>query len=561
MQTMLKTPTDECSAGNLRTSRVPARLRALWLLAACTICAFPFSVNVVDPDLWGHVQYGQDWLAEGTLPRFSSHNFTAVGYPWINHENLAELALAKGFENFGNLGMLLFKFSLGLSLVLVAFLRARKKDVANVAFWTLAILASYALHPFWLFRPQLATWLGLALMIGLFDRAFRQWHLDQTVRWRWLAGLPVLFVLWTNAHGGFLAGLCLMVAYFGGRTCEAIWPNREQIREQLWQHPAIRKTAGLAVVAAVSLLATLLNPYGIELHQWLVASLGEARPEIIEWHRPSILAPVFAPFFVLVLLSLLSWCVSDERRDWTHGLVLMLTLVQALLHIRHIGLFSVLALLWLPSHFSSLLKISFAERLQSLFQPLASRNGRLGSYGSPATIVCCFIVALTMAALTTRRLTTLPVLSKQYPVQALQFMKANDIQGRLVVSFNWAQYAIAALQPDSTVGFDGRFRTCYPQQIIDKHFDLLIGQLPGRRNRASQLKFEPTAAITTGDPELVLLDRQFPHSLEVLQQQKLGYRLIYEDNTAQLWSRRDADAQRQVTKGTADFGNPEWPAL
>ena len=36
------------------------RIGVIALLALA--CAYPFSLNLVDPDLWGHVRYGQDWL-------------------------------------------------------------------------------------------------------------------------------------------------------------------------------------------------------------------------------------------------------------------------------------------------------------------------------------------------------------------------------------------------------------------------------------------------------------------------------------------------------------------
>src|SRR5881409_3818026 len=45
----------------------------------------------VDPDLWGHVRYGQDVLVAHALPATATHTYTAAGHPWINHENLAEI--------------------------------------------------------------------------------------------------------------------------------------------------------------------------------------------------------------------------------------------------------------------------------------------------------------------------------------------------------------------------------------------------------------------------------------------------------------------------------------
>lgn len=518
------------------------RARFRWLLLLWSVCVFPFSVNVVDPDLWGHVQYGQDWISEGALPRFSSHNFTAIGHPWINHENLSELFLAIGFERLGVLGMSLLKFSAGIGMLFLAWRHARKQSVTIGTFLIVAGMVAYALHPFWLFRPQMATWLGLAAMVCLLNAAFRDWHdeSDHPIRWGYLLVLGPLFVVWTNAHGGFLAGLCMLGAYLFGR-CVELFSSKDP--------NAAASALSLAITGLAIGALTLLNPYGIELHQWLVHSLGEARPEIIEWHRPTILAPVFAPFFALLLVSLLAWIASARKRDWTHGLVLLVTMAQALLHIRHIALFAILALFWMPLHVGSLKENCFSDVQQRIKTWVQNRGVvflRLVIFSS------VFITPLN-GVIHGRRMALLPVKSDTYPLQAIQFMHDNDIHGRLVVSFNWAQYAIAALQPKTKVSFDGRFRTCYPQHIIDKHFDLMVGNVLDVRNRASNTVFDPTAILREGDPDLVLLDRkQFPHSVEVLNKQP-EFTLLYEDTVAQLWGRRSRFKDVETIRGYDEY--------
>lgn len=534
-----------------------SRQRSYGLAVVWLVCAFPFSVNVVDPDLWGHVQYAQDWIAEGALPRVSSHNFTALGYRWINHENLSELALAIGFDRLGNTGMALVKLFSGIALLLVAWRSARRQQVGIGVFLTIAIFFAYAVHPFWLFRPQMATWLALASMVWLLDAAFAGWGKAfetrasdapvvspdvATIRWSYLVALCPLFFVWTNAHGGFLAGLCIVWVYLFGRSVETILYNRSNARHTVF---------ALALVGLGVGVTTLLNPYGIALHRWLIESLGEARPEIMEWHSPSILSPVFAPFFGLVLLSLVSWLGSDRRRDWTHGLLLFIVMLQSLAHIRHIALFSILALFWLPEHVSSLKEKCLADGATRLWFSLSNRVVSCG----------CLVVMLVASWMTVQRLTSLPVASDRYPVQALQFMRDHSMDGRLVVSFNWAQYAIAALQPGTKVSFDGRFRTCYPQHIIDKHFDLMVGDVEHSRNRASAVSFDATAILREGDPDLVLLDRQFPHAIQVMAEQTDDFTLLYEDSVSQLWGRRHRFADARTVHGKDDYPDVEWPAI
>ena len=82
-------------------------------------CAIPFSGNNADADLWGHVQFGRDALRFG-LPEFTTYSFTAIGYPWVNHENLAELSFALLADSFGGVGLLIFKCLVGLTIARVA---------------------------------------------------------------------------------------------------------------------------------------------------------------------------------------------------------------------------------------------------------------------------------------------------------------------------------------------------------------------------------------------------------------------------------------------------------
>ena len=57
--------------------------------------------------------YGRELLNEGALPRTATHTFTAEGYRWVNHENIAEIVFALGFDYLGVTGMLIAKCLLG----------------------------------------------------------------------------------------------------------------------------------------------------------------------------------------------------------------------------------------------------------------------------------------------------------------------------------------------------------------------------------------------------------------------------------------------------------------
>ena len=70
------------------------RLRLSFCALVALLAVFQFSENTADPDLWGHVVFGRQILHIGAIPRTEIFSWTAQGRPWINHEWLAELALA-----------------------------------------------------------------------------------------------------------------------------------------------------------------------------------------------------------------------------------------------------------------------------------------------------------------------------------------------------------------------------------------------------------------------------------------------------------------------------------
>ena len=536
-------------------------LKSATLFALMLCCAIALSLNLVDPDLWGHVQYGEDWLAAGELPQTASHTFTAEGHPWINHENLAELAMAEGFRWLGPYGMLMVKCLLGVGILGAMVLVARRQDAHPLLAWAMMLLVARNLTAFFPMRPQLLSFVWCAVMLVMLDRAFTYWSERRQIDWRWLWPLPLLFVVWTNSHGGFVAGLCIVGAYFAGRMIElAVTRGRA-----CW-----RDLVHLAAIGLGCLAATLVNPYGIGLHRWLAESLAMPRPEITEWLAPNPTDPVFWPFVALALLAIVCLVATQRRRDWTQIAILVLVGWQASLHLRHIAIFALLCGFWIPGH------------LQSAFMRLLpSSNSKLPVITlSPwlrRIAVVMLVAAIGMQSyLLTGRLFDFPVRRDHYPVDAVQFMADHHLDGKLVVCFNWAQYAIAALEPDVQVGFDGRFRTCYPQEVVDMHFDFLLGEADGMRSRSPDSgPVDGTRVLQYGQPDMVLVDRRYKNAVGVMKAEALSddpeWTLLYCDRTAELWGRRERYnrlasphyfplALRVLDPEPRD-GAVQWPAL
>ena len=83
------------------------------------------------------------------------------------------------------------------------------------------IPVAWGLAEFWLARPQLFSFIFFGLQLVAVDRAFATWYETGRVRTFGLWMCVPMMVLWTNSHGGFAAGLCVLLAVLGLRSVEA----------------------------------------------------------------------------------------------------------------------------------------------------------------------------------------------------------------------------------------------------------------------------------------------------------------------------------------------------
>jgi len=145
-------------------------------------------------------------------------------------------------------------------------------------------------------------------------------------------------------------------------------------------------------------------------------------------------------------------------------------------------------------------------------------------------------------------------------------MARERLTGRAVVTYNWAQYVLAAFADEDDesrsqvlVAFDGRFRTCYPQDVIDMHFDFVLGNLgPQYRHRdPDSPAFDASRVLRHARPDLVLLRRSQHNSVSTMEANDREWVLLYSDSVAQLWGR----SRRYDDRGSPYFIPPERRAL
>ncbi len=548
-------------------------LGSCWLLAVLSWCAIPLSPQSVDSDFWGHVQYGWDSWQHG-LARTATYTYTAADHRWINHENLSELIFALAAHGPGVSSLLVLKCFLGCGVLYLAMRQAGRQGVHPLTLGITSVVGAMNLSFYWGLRPHVFTFVFFAVLIAWTDRCFDGWPSRRTspgsgegrasadfrrLHQLWL--VPLLLLVWANTHGGFLAGLAVTLVLFGGRATEFVW-----VRGARRWHVACY----LFGLIAASGLATLVNPYGPDLHRWLISALSVPRPEIQEWHPPDLWSGGAIRLWVLLALSVAGLAASQRRRDLTQMAVLLLVCAQAFRHQRHLPFVAILFLFWLPAHLESA-----ANRwIQHFPRRTAPPPLPLRQLGTLLLLLFSGLLAWQLGG----RLVGVPVARNQYPVSALQYLADQRLTGRMVVSGHWAQYVLGVAgsrrpgDPGIQVAFDGRFRTCYPQEVVDLHFDFFAG--PGGRDKRyrspSSPPADPKRILQFHDPQLVLVNQRHSLAIATLKSQAADWVLLYQDQLAQLWGRRSVFDDHQLESYLAperrqvvllrQQGSVPWPA-
>jgi hypothetical protein len=226
---------------------------------------------------------------------------------------------------------------------------------------------------------------------------------------------------------------------------------------QLHENPRL-SSLGPALVATG---ATLLNPDGWGLWQFIAETVRLGRQGITEW-QPLWSAPPSEWLIWLIVIGMTVWV--KPRRLVTWLIVVVLGAASAKVN-RLAPLFVEVAVMALA-----------ADRKWAI-PPVASRER---TARGPAIINAIAVGIITVAALV-RSLPHLTCLSieSQWAADPGITQALAGRQGRLAVEFNWGEYAIWHLGPQIRVSIDGRRETVYSEATLATQRSLALGRPQG----------------------------------------------------------------------------------
>lgn len=226
-----------------------------WVITALlpVLILLRYPVNGMDYDLWWQMALGKYYLTHHTLIMdHSIFSWTPIDPAWIYNTCLGSISIYLVYSLMGGFGLWLFQWLifLGIFFSFYLFLRLihQRLDVTSVSFIAaIGIVCSMACN---YYKPELFSFLLFCWTVFIF------FYFKITRKKLILYAYPLIFALWVNLHGGFVAGFFFLVMAFTGEILNRVLFARESL--------TMKELVHLGTACFFASAATLLNPYGID---------------------------------------------------------------------------------------------------------------------------------------------------------------------------------------------------------------------------------------------------------------------------------------------------------
>ncbi len=476
------------------------------VMALVLIAVFTMAVRIpISADMWWHLRCGEvQWRTRSVL-KSDIFSHTAAGVPWINQSWLPQLAMY-GLFAAGGFPALALAVAAVVTAAMMVVLASSPCAGRYGHFWRAAVVlwAAIAGGRVWAARPHVLSLLLVAVWLYLLDRRRGQ------VLW-----LPVVMLLWVNAHGSYIIGFILLVLELGGVLLDAVWE---------------KKFDGLGERTRPLLLATLLcvgavvcNPQGIRLplSAFQILSSSAQQSYISEWASPDFHQLDMLPFLAMLLAT---WGVLAFGKHKASGVELLRLLGFSALALRagrYIGLCT-LVLAPLLVRYGALLFSEVGKnwgRRSALVRPL--RGAPLLNW---LLLLLILIAAGIKIGLPLNKQTIAQAQGRLFPIEAVRVMQERSLPSTLFNEYGWGGYLIWELYPDTPVFIDGRADP-YSDALIGAYRSALLAQ-PGWQGVLDE--YEVNTALLNANS-----------ALAAMMQESRRWERVYQDDIAAIFVRQE----------------------
>lgn len=500
-------------------------------------------IQISDPDVFLHIRSGWWILASRAIPRTDPFALFTQGMPWVNHQWLAQVAIALASARpVGGLVMLSLVRAGLITLSFFLIYRAlRLRGVPQGLALLCVFVGSLPAWPFSEPRPYLATYVFLAWMAWA-------WSAWRTRGSRALYFLPLVMLVWANSHGGAAAGLVFMAALAAGEALEGWLRRRTAARADRFQ-PARR----LGLILLLALLASFISPHGwrILLFPFKVVGQGALETRIFEWQAPDARF-AFLPFWVYVGLLGVAAVWRWRKLPIPDALAAVVFVAMSLSARRHIPLMVFVTLPMLGAAVGGLRGLRTAGKSDGppSTQSTSSIASLLPIVAAAAIVVLGLAWSYAMAD-RGRISLGLGIARWTQPSQAASFILDNPLRPNLFHDYNYGGYLAWRLNEPWQPFIDGRV-DIYGAEGTARYLSMMAGRAGWRE------------AFAHYNINTVLLDQQTMAQFGSLGAQLWAspqWALVYWDTQSLLYARRDSVGEDFLAAHEYRAVNPTWTTV
>lgn len=457
---------------------------ALFLL----ILAFSTTANNFDYDLWARLIAGMGVVEGGHVLTTDFLSYTPV-HTWWDHEWGAGVIFYLVLKFFGAYSLIILQ---ALMLFAIFFTASRvvklRTNISpyNILFYFFALMAVMGNlnNPI---RCHMFSFLLFTIFIYLLERIRHGYN-------KLLYLIPIIIIFWNNIHGGVVSGLGLLAMYAVG--------------EFLNRKPYIKYLITLAVCFPV----LFINPWGYDYIKFLFMANTMQRPYIVEWwglfSKYYMFKQIEFKLFMLASVVIETAYISkniklSSLKDWyikadkVKIIILLATLYLAIEHVKLLPFFAIASVCFVYEDFYKLIE-----------------NMRFPQWKDKA--VYAILLFLSLFTLTAKNF-SVPAGIDIYPVKEVEFVKINNLKGKILTNFGYGSYVAYKLYPNNLIFMDGRYEEVYYDYMVPalKEFFLTYP------NWDFVLKNFP--------PDVMILEKMYPVYNKLKNSKE--WKVVYEGNT------------------------------
>lgn len=482
-----------------------------WKTILFYIILFAFLLEVTtvasnyDMDLWARLIAGKGFIQTGHVLKSDFLSYTPTNV-WYDHEWGSGVIFYLVQHYFSVLGIFFLQvflaFALFFTISRVINMRGVKTSTPfNFLFYffTYHSINIVIDNPI---RCQLFSFLLFSIFLYILE-------LSRHGKNKPLILLPFLMILWNNLHGGCVSGIGLIAIYSLG---EAL--NHKEFKKYLY-------------VLFLSIAFLIINPWGLSYLKFLLFATTMPRPFVVEW-RGLYATSGFINFKIFMYIMLLTeFCkvfgkFSYKNLDKTKFLALLMTFGLVLQHVKMLPFFSITSACFVYDDFYSLYNLSMGKLKKILHIPSEWFNE---SFSLKKTISIYIIVLVSVFGLFMTK-GIKPLLSPSlYPLREIEFLRVNNLKGKLFVNFGYGSYASYKLYPNIKIFMDGRYEEVYPVKYVDimKQFYIVQTKNP--------------IVLNYFTPDYFIIEKVYP-AYNFLKSEK-EWKLVFDSSNFGLFIRKD----------------------